>query len=258
MTEQNKFKNMRFSYDRESGFSIIEVILTLGILATLVMAVSMIMRSSFDIRFSLSEDAKASHRLSAAIQKISSDLEHAFIVSTKDLDRGPTTRTTKTLFSIESRTGADKLMLTTMNHRAMEKGQSESDQAFIVWELKQDDKGSGLKHLYRGETTTLPEDFQDEPKLRCVAKYIKSFQVTPWNGERFVRETWNSNRSDYRNLLPTMVKIEILGLPEEPLDGASESEVKDEMLVKYSTVVYLPTSFGMKEPKDPTGTLRWY
>jgi hypothetical protein len=54
---------------------LIEVIITIALLMTITMAVSMLMRRSLDMKFALSEDGDATHRLGAAIQRITKMLK---------------------------------------------------------------------------------------------------------------------------------------------------------------------------------------
>ena len=56
---------------RESprGFSLIEVVITIGILMSLTLVVALMLRSGFDVKEGLSERAKMVHRLSVATSK---------------------------------------------------------------------------------------------------------------------------------------------------------------------------------------------
>tara|TARA_A100001015_G_C14783310_1_gene630038 strand:- start:34 stop:375 length:342 start_codon:yes stop_codon:yes gene_type:complete len=112
-----------------AGFTLLEVLVTLGILSAMVLFVSQITRSGFDMRSALNRKSKITHRMNTAMRKISDDLSHAFLVSLKNMDRtGGNKKQRGTFFKIEAKEDTDKLKMTVRNHVAMISGQRESDQ----------------------------------------------------------------------------------------------------------------------------------
>ena len=81
------------------GFTLLEVIITITLLSTIVLTVSQLLRYSIDMRQSLSTKDKATQKLNRILTKLSSDLSHAFIISTKNLGRVKVNKN-RTLFEI--------------------------------------------------------------------------------------------------------------------------------------------------------------
>src|SRR5690606_28199351 len=101
---------------RQAGFSLLEVVIAMGILMTLIMAVATMLRSSFDMKDGLSQKARTLHRMQIVISKLANDIHHAWIIDPKDQARNAIGRTTKGIFAIEKSSGGDKIMLTTRTH----------------------------------------------------------------------------------------------------------------------------------------------
>lgn len=240
---------------RSAGFTLLEVMITIGILATMMLAVTSLLKNSFDIRFALSNKAKVSHRLNIAMRSISEDLSEAYIVSSKDTKRSNAERTTKTIFQITKEMGSDVLRFTTMNNRSPFKNQKESDEAFVVYKVKENKKISGRKDLYRGVMTKLPSSFREDPEVSILAKNIKSLSFEYWRGDKWVKDKWDSTSSDTRDKIPHMVKLEVEAWTEDLEEGDEVAEYHEET-VKVSTIVYLPYSLAFPELKNKIKSLK--
>lgn len=246
---------------KEKGFTLIEVIITLAILATLTIAVSAMMKASFDVRAGLAEDDEVTHRLSIAMQKISNDLQNAFIVSSKENTlRNAIERKTGTIFKIDKGNDIDKLYLTTLTHQSVLANASESDQTYVAYELMDDKKNSSYKHLYRGESSILPPadtNFKENPPMKIIARYIKAFRVKAWRGDDWLNDRWDSTRGDTKDKLPRLVSIEIEALAREPSEGVEISS-KEEDVVTIKSVVFVTRSIEYTELKQRMSSIKWY
>jgi type II secretory pathway component PulJ len=243
----------------ERGFSLIEVIITLGILMSLTIAVASMLRSGFEVRQGLSQRAKVVHRLSVAVNKVSTDVQEAFFVSPKDNPKNGLGRRTKGIFKIEKQGSGDRLSLTTKTHQANRAGANESDLTYVVYELRdsKDEAASGRKDLYRGESPYIPEDLKEEPPLRLLARGVKAFTVQTWNGERWMtNDYWDTGRGDSRNRLPRLVKITIEAYAEERVEGELVDE-RAEATEQIQTVVYVADSWEYGDIKDQVKTIKW-
>ena len=72
----------------------------------------MLLKNSSEVKAGISAAGNVNHRLQVAMEKISRDLAHAFMVSKTDFDRR-----TKAIFRIERHDNSDRLFLTTVTHR---------------------------------------------------------------------------------------------------------------------------------------------
>lgn len=236
------------------GFTLLEVVLTLAILMTMMVAVTNLMRSSFDLRFAMAQEARVTQRLDGALQRLSGDLAHAYVISAKDILRTAGKR--RTVFKIDKSTSGDKLAFTFMNHRSVRKNAKEGDLSYVVYELKTSDTHPDRRHLYRGETARVPEEvwkFREQPPMQRIAEHIHTFEVEAWNGDSWGKFNWNSTSGDTRDMMPRMLRISLRGWLIDPEDAESGDE---EALVPYSTVVYLPYAKELKEQKDRASSFR--
>ena len=242
----------------ESGFTLLEVILSISILMVLTLAFSSMLKNSVDLRRSLAQDSTVTHRMANAINLMSNDIQHAYMVSVKDQARNGISRRTKTIFKIDTTTISDKLTLTTMTHQAINSNAKESDSSLVLYEVK-DDSSSGKKGLYRGETKMVPEDLKEEPTMRMLMPGVKSVKFLAWDGEKFVSDRWDSGRGEWRDKLPRMVKIELEAFEREPEEETSTRVTTNDTnsTAKYSTIVYLAYANGMAELKTKPASIKW-
>lgn len=246
---------MTGQYSRAAGFTLLEIILTLGILMSMMFAVSSMMQGSFDVRTGLSQDARVTNRLIRAMDKISDDLQHAFVYEKND-PRNFVGRRYPPVFRIETRSSS-KLMMTVKNHKPIRSGAKQSNLSYVVYEIRPDPDNPGWTHLYRGESKVLPEDYKEEPPMQVFARYIQSVRFQAWRGDDWERDNWDTTRGSWRDSLPQMVKVEIRAFPEDPVSEGERPEDDESQLVTVSSIVRLSQSIGMEELKQPTGSIRW-
>ena len=245
---------MRSITTNRDGFSLLELIITIGILLVISFATSTLLRSSLDIRLGLAQDARVTHRLSAAITKIAHDLEHAYIVPKK----GPKFNDKRTVFGRFSikRGDSDQIQFTTFTHQSILRNSRESDATFVLYEVRDAPEYPGRKHLFRGETKRVPQDFRDEVPMKVMAKFIKKLKVSFWNGETWKNDNWDDTRSDGKDKLPHMVRIEIEGWVDDPV-AEGETQNLSEGTEKIGTVVNLVYGLHYPELKKQAKTVKW-
>jgi type II secretory pathway pseudopilin PulG len=239
---------------RSAGFTLIEVCITLGILTTMMVAITTILKSSFDVRFALGDEAKLTHRINVAMQKITDDISHSYIISSKDTKRNYNDRTSKTIFRIDKViTGGDKISFTTMNHQPLKYNSHEGDSAYVVYEVQDAKESPGRKHLFRGAMAKIPEDFKEDPAMEMLASHIKSINFEFWNGDGWSKDKWTSERGDTKDLMPHLVKVMIEAWSREPAEDGQVEEGDGEV-ISYSSVVFLTNSSIFKELKSRPST----
>ncbi len=249
---------MNFDPKPQSGFSLLEVMITISILLTLVVGVSFMLRSSIDLKTALARDARVTHRLSMAITRVTWDIEHAFIVGLNDTARGGSERRFRTIFKIEKSGDNDKLLLTTSGNMQGMPGMPDSDTAYVVYEVKDDPETPGRKHLYRGVSLATREDLKEDPPMRLFVRDIKVFKISPWRGDDWSTDRWDSTRLDWRDRLPTMVRVEIETWNEDDELRLDILDAAEQTTASVKTVVAIQQARQMKEIKQPTSSIRWY
>ena len=239
----------------DSGMTFLEVIFAIMILLVLSMAAASLIRSGVDLQLVLSQQSKINHRLSVAMTKLSHDIEHIFLVDRKRQEYLYNERKTKTHFSIKTRSNSATLMFTAMNHRPLIANSAESDQTFIVYQVETDSE-TGMKHLYRGETKYIPATFDDRIPKQIIAKNVKALRVKAWDGQSF-KEEWNTDRSDWKGILPAMVEVEIEIFEDDPVEGERLDESSNPTSV-MRTLIYLPRSWGHRQRKSPSKEPKYF
>jgi type II secretory pathway pseudopilin PulG len=240
----------------ESGMTILEIIIAIVLLLVMTISTSSLLTNGIDMRLELSQRSKVNHRLAIAMQRITEDLQHAFLLNFKRQEYLDyvTTRATKSLFLVKSWENNAELRLTTLTHKPRVASAHESDQTFVIYRIEKD-KDNQRPHLYRGETPTIPMNFEDDVPMVVLAKNIKALRISPWNGEKWIEE-WNTGRSDWRDSLPRMVKVEIDAYTNELQDETAQYAEGDPVTT-LRTVVMIPRAVDTKEVKDRSKTLKW-
>lgn len=243
------------------GFSLIEVMITISILLALVTLISSMLRSSIDLKLSLSRDAKVTQRLSTAMTKVVWDIEHAFVVDRNDNARGGYNRQFKTIFRVEKLGDGDKLRMTITGNVSGAPGAPVGDTAYVVYEVRDSKDTPGRRHLYRGITSATKEDFKEDPPMTLFVHNIKAFRIIPWKGDDWSTDQWDSSRGEWRDRsLPKMVRIEIETWNEDyeiPSTGAPD-QAGEGSVVAVKTVVMIQQARGMQELKQPPQSVKWY
>lgn len=236
--------------------------ISIALLATIIMAVSMMLRGSFDIRLGLAEKNRVKHRMSVAMEALHYDLSHAFIISTLDQKKLGDSRF-KTPFEIKEDFQGDQLRLTTFSHTVRNVGSKESEVSDVYYQLKEDPKRSGVKHLYRGSSGRLSFDLKEMPKTQLLIRNVKSIIFIPWRGDSWLTtsRSWNSIEREMRNKIPRLVKIRLevylIDFEEEDESGESQVNLDDAPTEMIETAVYIASSVNFKEYREPNSTLRW-
>ena len=240
------------SDQNQAGFSLLEVIIAIMILAIMVMFIAQLTRASFELRKSLNEKTTVTQRMNILLQKVSEDFAHAYIVSSKDSVRS--NGKARTLFKIEKVGDSDRVSMTYMHHQALLANSKESDQSYVVYEIKESKKFPGRKNLCRGEVPRVPLDFKDPVDTAVLIPNVAQFNIEYWNGERWLKDKWDSSSSDTADRMPQMVKIYAKLWVQDPIDENSVSEEKDKGTEEIVTVVYLPYALDFNELKDRVAT----
>ena len=157
-----------------SGFSLIEVVVTIAILMSLTIAVVVMMRGAIDVRQGLSVESKITQRLNNAMEIVARDVSHAILISKNDKTRYSFDRNMKTVFKVESGSEVDKLMLTTLSNRPFRANSHESDQAYVVYQVSDSTDVPGRKNLYRGIMQATSKDLKEEPPMRPLCADLKN------------------------------------------------------------------------------------
>ena len=238
-----------------SGFTLLEVVITISILSVMMISSSVLLQSSLDMKITLSQRAAISGKLNSALTLLSEDISHAFTLSVnKDKERVSEGKV-RTLFKLSAFGGATKLSFTAMRNQVSKKNKKEGELAYIVYELKDSESQPGRKDLYRGVTGVIPDDFREEPESKLIAKGIKKLTFEMWNGDSW-KTDWSTEKSEFKQTIPKMVRITIVGYSIEPEEDEEDIALESaDFETRRITAVYLPYALRFKELKDKTGSM---
>ena len=225
---------------------------------SLTIASTTMLRNGIDLREATAERARVTSRASRAMIQVVRDIENAYIVPTTDTDRGIQERKLLTVFKIEKSGDHDKISLTTFANDQKRPDMAESDIGYVIYEAKDSPEISGRKDLYRTALPFLYKDAKDQAEGVLLAKSIKSFRILPWTGDNWSTDRWDSGRSDTRNKLPHMVRIEIETWADDPKADESVLSSAERPALVLKTIVRLPLAASIPEMKSQTGSIKWY
>ena len=222
---------------RRSGFTLIEVIVSLVLVAGIAAFTFSSLRSSFTMRDYMEQQDATDRSARVALQKIERELRLAFL--TKNTTA---VNTYKTVFVGKNDNDLDSLFFATFAHRRMYYGTPEGDQAEItIWV---DDGPDGSKVLYHRESGRINEDPDSGGTILPLASGVVKFDLDFLNSSTGDwSEEWDSTGSD-TNKLPRAVQILLV------LQGPDPDDDEETVDHTYLTTVLL----DMGEPinKDTT------
>jgi type II secretory pathway pseudopilin PulG len=235
----------------ECGFTLLEIILALGILATIgVMSIN-ILSGQIAVRRKIAEINTQHHALNMAMQRIYTDLKGAYLSDQKNLaSLNLFNRQVPPQFSYLH----DNLIFSIQNYQSYLRDSNQSNLAFVRYFVQNDPKDSTKKQLIRDVDTDMKEkiELKDVGISLVLIPDLASFKIQFWNGNTFL-DSWDSNASETKNLLPKLVKVHLeTYLPDTSLQKKTTTSTTEKRAsIKLDTLVYLINSNGQKEATTP-------
>ena len=248
--------------NKPSGFTLLEVIITIGLLAVMIISITAFLRSSIDMRLALSEKSTVTSRLNIALGYIKKDLEQAYVLSV-NLDKTFTPLgQTETFFQIKEFAGRTTLSLSSMNFDTNSTSENSSELSKVTYELKVSKKFPNRLALYRSLSNLYVEDPENSDPL---VEGIRSLKLAAWNGSKWVND-WDSKKSAFNLSIPRMVRVTINAYASDdkkndqdsaPSSGIIFQSTEVDEITHRSTIVYIPWAQRYKELKDKIKTVKW-
>lgn len=216
------------------GFTLIEVVVALGILAMISAMVYSAFDGAVDLREAAQVDEETVDGGRVAIARMSREIRMAFLdpriysATAGQLQGGTLTETYKTLFKGEDDGGNSKITFTSFSHLRLYHDSREGDQTELTWWLEPDDGGNGLYKLMHRESPRIDEDPEKGGIDEVLAYGVREFRLRYYDFRKEEWQTeWDSDGTDYKGRLPKAVEINLI--LEDP----------DEIAHPYHTKVYL-------------------
>jgi len=217
---------------RQSGFTLLEVMIALGILAVLSALVWSSFAPTWDAKQFVQEEADQYHGIRLAMGRMAREISMAFISDNYDTARY---RERPTHFVGDDSGNRDELRFTTLAHERLYEDAKESDQAIIEYRLDRDPDDRDKMALIRRVKTVIDEDPDDGGVEAVLATGIEGLDFDYWDVEEkdWVRD-WDTYDTAYANRLPERVRIT---LHVKGMDGKVRK-------FTTQTVVFLRTPLG--------------
>lgn len=272
---KSRCRNSFQASSRQGGFTLIEIVISIGILASLSLYAVSALTNQIETRNKLQQSNEVIHAAHAAMMRLTDDIRHAYMLSGNEEQAALSNsdRVGRPMFVLKD---IPRLLLMTQAHQSLIANKAESNLAVAQYVVcpdpaapsevcKDRDSYNGPKQLVRVVDPTIAK-ISDDSFISGVSQVLvhdlKELKLKAWNGQDFISD-WNTERSDFGKKLPKMVKVELsvfmpkssslTGLPEE--EGAGLERERPSLTL--STIVYLMYTAGQPDLKDGKAEPGW-
>ncbi|MFZ9519330.1 MAG: PulJ/GspJ family protein [Silvanigrellaceae bacterium] len=260
----------------ESGFTLIEIVISVGIIASLSLYAVSAMSNQIETRNRLQQSNGVVHSAHSAMMRLSDDLRHAFFATGNDEQaaRSNSDLIGRPMFVLNQ---TPRLLFMIQSHQSLIANRPESNIAYVQYIVCPDN--SAPAGVCRGQTDSISQTKQlvriVDPSVRKISDDaivdgvsqvlvtdLKEIKISAWNGQDFILD-WNTERSDYGRKMPKMVKIDLsVYTPDDPLrkqlrEESSGSQLPERASLNLSTIVYLLYTAGQTDLKEPKTEMSW-
>lgn len=228
---------MRAPRSRAAGFTLLEVMLALAILAFITATLWGTFNRTATVKQRIEAGQDRVHAARIALARITRDVEMAFLGTSDNMalvDR-------RTMFIATSHADVDELRFSYFGHQRLRADTPEADTALVSYYAEPDPDNRQVTNLMRRETRRLE---QKDPTTLLGEAYVLCPNVTRlkfsfWDPiKRQPREDWNTMGADGLQYLPTTVRITLGILDEKGQEQLFTSAARIQMTER---VDYRPT-----------------
>ena len=197
-----------------AGFTLIEVIVALGIMALIASMTWAAMAGTFSLRDYLDEQDSLDRSARVAISRLTRELSLAFLT-----ENTTSYNTYRTVFVGEDNDDEDQLWFSTMSHRRAYRGTHECDQAEVTLFTDEDPEFSGRRVLLHRESPRVDNEPDQDGVVLPLATSVSRFDLRyldPKTGEW--RDDWDTQGTETPNRLPRAVQIVLTLVGPDPDD----------------------------------------
>jgi type II secretion system protein J len=242
------------------GFSLIELLLSISILASISVFAITMLGTQVANRNDLTLVNESQHTLHAAMTRIYEDIRHAYLPTKKDaIDANVSRRRIKPQLVHRSET----LIFSFQGFQSLLRDSGESNIAMVKYTTRKSSESQQFTELVRTVDTDMVDSLDSDRVGRSLVLVpdLKSFKVSWWDGGDF-REEWNTEQSDTSGALPKMAKIE-LSIFRTPSPTERAAIIAGEMtedqrkVLSAEAIVYLMYSKPFEQIKTATSEYSW-
>lgn len=189
-----------------AGFTLIEVVVAVGITAFIGASVGFAFQSSIAARDVAQQEAEHYRMLRAAMSRMTRELGGAFVSDHYDSRRYRDAFDRPTNFVGER----ERLLFSTMTHQRLYADAKESDQMVVEYQVKSspDPRAKGRQDLVRREKPIIDDRMDRGGQEEVLYEGAKKIEFQYWNSEKKQwDDEWDTRRADHKSMLPTRVRI---------------------------------------------------
>ncbi len=193
------------------GFTLLEVVVAIGILAMIGMLTLETLSSALDTRDVLEEEDAANQSARVALDRLRRDLRLAYLT-----ENTSAVNTYRTQF-IGKNDDPDQLWFTTLSHHRMYRESRECDQTEVTYWTEDDPTMDGAKVLLRREAPRIDHEPEKEGLISPLAYHLKDVNYRYINPKTNTwADEWDTTGVDTANFLPRAVQIALVFLVPDP------------------------------------------
>jgi general secretion pathway protein J len=211
---------------RSRGFTLIEIMVAVAILAMCMVMVFSSMSSTFKTKSAIEAQSGRYRTVRLAVERMARELSMAYLSQNEDTSLGER----RTFFQGKRHTDFDEVRFSYFGHQRLYQDGRESDTAQILYTTKRDRDDPKKTNLVRRETRRLqnlkPEDAPGESDVVCDD--IVKLRLEYWDArDKQWREDWITTAADGQpDRLPSRVKITLTVHDERGKEVPFETETR--------------------------------
>lgn len=220
-----------------TGFTLIEMLISIGLLAFISISIANMFSSSIDIRNRLSERSNISRKLHIAMNRIIADLQHSVLFR----DSKPITKVRRSVSQFIGKESGSfyRLDFVTNNKTKFIAKNNESDLAEISYFVKRDAALGKTKVLYRRESAIVNKTPDKGGVVHRLLDNVATFKIrfNKYGDKDIDKRDWSTVQSnDERPKLPSAISI-TLGVYH--YDPETFENTHENPITTFTTAVFL-------------------
>lgn len=208
----------------ESGFSIFEILISVGLLAVMVAMIGQAMLGTLNSKDNIEESAAFFQTVYGGLNRMWDDFNMAFVASESFYGQ-------QNYYFTGFKAEGESAHFSTMSHIHYVKNLQDTDQVHVGYYLKKNE--SGNLSLMRRETDHLVEDLEKGGKSFVLIPDVSSLEFEYYDSnKKDWSKKWDTTSVSYAGRLPRLVKIKLEVLGRYKRDEEDEREEHEfEMIV---------------------------
>jgi general secretion pathway protein J len=217
---------MRARQHGQAGFTLVEVLLAVGIVVTITALLWGAFSSTLRIKRNTEEAQDRYHTIYLALDRMARDISLAYLSQNYPL--GVIDRSTYFVYQAGMETRID---FSYFGHQHLYRDSREGDTAIVSYYLAPDPEDRRRTHLWRRESrrlVTLPELPKNAGDAFIMCPDVVSLKATFFDArQNDWREEWNTTQADGQpNRLPTRVHLEMMVKDERGLNATFSTDAR--------------------------------